>query len=311
MDLAEARDLRAALQRAALGGVLTGEELRDVHDTLKATRAARTALLRQKSAPVLEAIARDLPVLQEMEKEIARAIGPHGEVLDSASPTLKELRAQARSAYQSLMDSLERTVRRVQRHNILQEPLITQRNGRMVLLLKSEMKGRLPGIVHDVSDSGATIFVEPMAAITLGNQWRELRLAEEREEERVVRFLSDSVEDYSHDLLGGQELLARLDLAMAKARYSLATDAASTHGGRGRAAVRKSHGRSPSAAAGRGGPHYGQAGRGIARPAYHRPQRRWQDGGPQDRGAPLSYGPGRPSHSRQGGDPAPFRRRVR
>ena len=226
LELSEARDLHVALQRAALGGVLTGEELRDVHDTLKATRGARAALLRQKSVPALEAIARDLPVLQEMEKELARAIGPHGEVLDSASPTLKELRDQARFAYQSLTESLERTIRRVQRHNILQEPLITQRNGRMVLLLKSEMKGRLPGIVHDVSDSGATIFVEPMAAITLGNEWRELRLAVEREEERVVRTLSDSVETYSGDLLGGQELLSRLDMAMAKARYALATDAA-------------------------------------------------------------------------------------
>ena len=225
LDLAEAKDLRQALQRAALGGILTGEELLDVHDTLKATREARAAVLRQREMPILGAIAQNLPVLRDLERELAAAIGKSGEVLDSASLPLKELRAEARSAYQRLMDSLDRTVRRMQRHNILQEPIITQRNGRMVLLAKTEMRHRLPGIVHDVSDSGATLFVEPMAAIGLGNRWRELRLSEEREEERVLRSLSAQVETHSNDLLRGLELLAQLDLAMAKARYALAINA--------------------------------------------------------------------------------------
>ena len=222
LDLAEARDLRQALQRATLGGVLTGEELRQVHDTLRAAREARAAVLRQKDAPVLAAAARNLPLLRDLEKELAAAIGQSGEVLDGASAPLKELRAECRTAYQHLMGSMERTVRRVQRHGILQEPIITQRNGRMVLLVKTEMKHRLPGIVHDVSDSGATLFVEPMAAVGLGNLWRELRLAEEREEEKVLRSLSAIVEAHGDQLLLGLEMLARLDLAMARARYSLA-----------------------------------------------------------------------------------------
>ena len=228
IDLAEAVDLRQALQRAALGGILTGEELRDVHDTLKVTRGTRAALLRHKETPGLGAMAQNLPVLRELEKELAAVIGRSGEVLDSASPALRELRAESRAAHQRLVDSLERTVRRMQRHNILQEPIITQRNGRMVLLVKSEMKHRLPGIVHDDSDSGATLFVEPMAAIGLGNRWRELRLAEEREEERVLRSLSAKVEARSEELLLGLELLARLDLAMAKARYALSINASAS-----------------------------------------------------------------------------------
>ena len=146
-DLAEARDLRGPLQRAALGGVLTGEELRDLHDTLKTTQATRGAVLRGKDIPVLRGIAQGLPVLQELERGIAGAIGRSGEVLDTASPALKELRTEARSAHQRLQEALEKTMRRVQRHNVLQEPIITQRNGRMVLLLKTEMKQRLPGIV--------------------------------------------------------------------------------------------------------------------------------------------------------------------
>ena len=222
LDLEEARDLRQALQRATLGGVLTGEELRQVHDTLRAAREARAAVLRQKDAPVLAATARKLPLLRDLEKALAAAIGQSGEVLGGASAPLKELRAESRTAYQHLMGSMERTVRRVQRHGILQEPVITQRNGRMVLLVKTEMKHRFPGIVHDVSDSGATLFVEPMAAVGQGNLWRELRLAEEREEEKVLRSLSAIVEAHGDQLLRGLEMLARLDLAMARARYSLA-----------------------------------------------------------------------------------------
>ena len=225
LDLAEAKDLRHPLQRAALGGILTGEELRDVHDTLRAVRGARGAVLRLKDTPILGDTARNLPVLGDLESELSVSIGRSGEVLDSASQMLKGLRADARAAYQRLMDSLERTVRRMERNNILQEPIITQRNGRVVLLVKTEMKQLLPGIVHDVSDSGATLFVEPMAVVSLGNLWRELRLAEEREEERVLRSLSVKVEAHSNDLLLGLDLIAQLDLAMAKARYAIAINA--------------------------------------------------------------------------------------
>ena len=225
LELSEARDLGEALQRASLGGALTGEELRHVYYTLAATRRARAAVLRQKDMPVLGEVARGLPVLRDLEEQISSAIGVSGEVLDGASPVLKGLRAEGRSAYQRLMDSLERMVRRSQRDGILQEPIITQRNGRMVLLVKTEMKHRLPGIVHDVSDSGATLFVEPMAAVGLGNSWRELRLAEQREEEKVVRSLSAKVEAHSDELFLGGELLARLDLAMAKGRYASDTGA--------------------------------------------------------------------------------------
>jgi DNA mismatch repair protein MutS2 len=220
LNISDARDLGMALRRAQLGGTLAGEELRGVYDTLRVTREARAAVLRQTEMPILSRIARDLPVIMDMEQELAKSIGRSGEVLDSASPALRELRAETRAAYQRLADSLDRTMRRMQRNNILQEPIITQRNGRMVLLVKTEMRQRLPGIVHDVSDSGATLFVEPMAAIGLGNRWRELRLSEEREEERVLRALSARVGDHSDDLLLGLDLLARLDLAMAKGRYS-------------------------------------------------------------------------------------------
>ena len=222
MDLGGAKDLRQFLQRAALGGVLAGEELRHVLDTLMATRRTRAAVLRQKDVPALKAVAEDLPVLRDLEAALSDSIGPSGEVRDGATPTLKDLRAESRAAHKRLVDSLERAVRRLQRQNILQEPIVTQRNGRMVLLIKTEMKHRLQGIVHDVSDSGATLFVEPMAAIGPGNLWRELCLAEEREAEKVLRSLSSEVGANNDDITGGLHLLAHLDLAVAKARYSIA-----------------------------------------------------------------------------------------
>jgi DNA mismatch repair protein MutS2 len=158
-----------------------------------------------------------------LEQAIGSAVSPAGEVLDDASPALRQLRQESRSAHQRLNEVMERNLRRLQRQELVQEPIVTQRNGRLVLLIKAEMRSRVPGIVHDVSDSGATVFVEPMPAIDLGNRWREARLAEEREEERVLRHLSSMVGQASQNLLLTLDLLARLDLAMAKGRYSAAT----------------------------------------------------------------------------------------
>ncbi len=228
VNLSSASDLRSILQRASLGGALLGEELRQVHDTLKTARQARSALLRRKELPILSTTARDILDLRELERELAASIGKNGQVLDAATPILKKLRGEAKAAHEHLTQALQRIVRRIQRAKhvgALQEPIITERNGRLVLLVKAEMRQHLPGIVHDVSGSSATLFVEPLPLVTLGNQWRELRLAQEREEERVLRHLSDLVENHSQDMLRVLELLAQLDLALAKGRYSLASHA--------------------------------------------------------------------------------------
>ena len=225
LDMGEAADLRPVLQRAALAGVLRGEELRQVAGTLRSMRGVRGVLSRRRESAILRSAAQGLPSLQALEDRLDRSIGTAGEVLDTASHALRALRVDSRAAYQGLMDSMERVLRQAQRQGILQEPIITERQGRMVLLVKAEMKGRLPGIVHDVSDSGASLFVEPMSVVGSGNRWRELRLAEEREVERVLRDLSAEVESAGGDLLRGVETMARLDLAMAKARYASAVSA--------------------------------------------------------------------------------------
>ena len=223
LDFGEAGDVSVEAQRAAKGGVLTGLELRAVADTLRAGRLARGAFLRRdKACPALALLARNIPDMDAREAAIFRAIGVDGNVEDAASPTLRELRSQARIAYGRLEDTLQRLVRSDRTKQVLQEQLVTERNGRLVVPVRVEMRSRMPGLVHDVSGSGETIFVEPLAAVSLGNQWRELKLAESREEERVLRELSLSIGDYADEVDLTQGLLARLDAALAKGRYALA-----------------------------------------------------------------------------------------
>ena len=218
-------DFRELFQRALLGGLLRGEELFLVRELLRAARYDRTELGRHEEIPMLSSISEIIPELGDLERAISGAISPSGEVLDNASPVLHNLRQEARQAQNRLNEIMERNLRRLQRAEVVQEPLITQRNGRMVLLIKAEMRYRVPGIVHDVSDSGATVFVEPMPAIEVGNRWREARLAEGREVERVLRQLSGMVGMSGEDLLLTLDLMARLDLDIAKARYSAAIGA--------------------------------------------------------------------------------------
>lgn len=214
-------DLRELVQRAMLDGVIRGEELHTLQVMTAAARYNRDHLVRHEDMALLGGIAENIPNLSAIEQAIALAISPAGEILDDASPTLRQLRNDARTAYNQLNDVMQRSLRRFQRRSLVQEPIITQRNGRLVLLIKAEMKSQAPGIVHDVSDSGATVFVEPMPAIDLGNRWRETRLAEEREEERILRHLSALVGQAGDDFLLTLDLMARLDMAMAKGRYSI------------------------------------------------------------------------------------------
>ena len=215
-------DFRPYVNRALLGGLLRGEELHSLRGLAEAARYSRTGLSRHEELPLLTGLAEKLPDLTPLERAIRSSISPAGEVLDDASPVLRQLREESRVAQQRVNGAMERQLRRLQRQDLVQEPIITQRNGRLVLLVKADVRSRVQGIVHDVSDSGATVFVEPLAAIELGNRWREARLAEEREEERVLRQLSALAGGVGPDLLLALDLLARLDLAMAKGYYSAA-----------------------------------------------------------------------------------------
>ena len=222
LEFGPEQDISELIQRALLGGLLRGEELYAVRAFARAARHDRDELSGREDLPLLSSLSSNLPELGHLDRGIGAAISPTGEVLDYASPLLGRLRTESRQAQNRLNEIMERNLRRFQRAEVVQEPIITQRNGRMVLLIKTEMRYRVAGIVHDVSDSGATVFVEPMAAVDMGNRWREARLAEEREVERVLRQLSIRVGETAEDLLLGLDIVARLDLDVAKARYATA-----------------------------------------------------------------------------------------
>ena len=219
-EFSAARDVRRPVESAALGATLSGPDLRDVAGTARALGSARSVVGSQSDLGILSHLARQIPDFRDLETQLSRSIGREGEVLDGASRQLAEMRIRTRETFNSLESSLQTMMRGLYARGVLQEALITQRQGRMVILVKSEMRQHVQGIVHDVSASGATLFVEPLPAISHGNQWQELRLAALREEERVLRELSGLVGDRTDDLMLGMDMLARIDLAMAKARYS-------------------------------------------------------------------------------------------
>ena len=229
LELGPGDDLRPAVRRAQLGGVLSGAELRSAAALAAAARLNRSALARRDDLPLLAAIVQNLPDLSELENAVNRAVSPAGEALDQASPELARLRRESRAAYTALNEVMQRALRRYQRAGVAQENIVTERNGRMVLLIKNDFKGQVPGIIHDVSDSGATVFIEPMPAIELGNRWRETRLAEQREEERVFRELSALAGRHSAEITLTLRLMGRLDLAVAKGRYAAALRAVPPH----------------------------------------------------------------------------------
>ena len=225
-DLSMTRDVRPILARAAFWAVLTGDELRTVADAIGLARRAKAVGSRiRRRIPHLHTIARGIADLRDLEREVCAKVSPSGELLDDATPYLRETRAEMRAAYRRALDRIEEAVGGADRAEALQDQLVTVRNERLVAPVKAEFRGRLPGIVHAVSDSGATLFVEPLEAVKATNAWRE-RAAEEREEcERILRRLSASVGRRAADLAYALELVGRLDAVLAKARYAVATGA--------------------------------------------------------------------------------------
>ena len=207
--------------RASIGGILTGLELLAVAQTIDVQARAKSGVLAvRQHAPLLADFAESIPNLSELTRQIRGRIEDRGVVRDDATHTLRALRSQIRQAYQRVTDSLNTLIQRAQSDNALQDNVISVRNDRLVVQVKAEMRSRVPGIVHDASNTGATLFVEPFSTVEIGNTWRELALAEEREIRKVLRDLSTLVGELARDIQRGSELTARLDLILARARYS-------------------------------------------------------------------------------------------
>jgi len=219
LTIGGAHDIRPAVELAARSGVLDPQALLDVRSTLVACRDLKKSLEHaQEQAPHLAQTAAGLPETYGIVDAITRILSERGEVLDSASPKLADIRRSLRAARDRLMSRLQRYL--TESGNKLQEPIITQRDGRYVIPLRAEFKGQIKAIVHDQSASGATLFVEPLPVVDLNNEVRELELAERDEERRILAELSALVGQHAVELKHGIENLAVLDLAFAKAKYA-------------------------------------------------------------------------------------------
>ncbi len=222
-----ARDVRDKVGVARRGATLTPADLLDIRATLVSGRALQRTLSRvERQFPLLADIAARIQPAERLIDEIDRCIDDRAEVRDGASPELSRARRDVRIAHDRLHDRLQRLISSARVGPYLQEAIITQRGGRYVIPLKADFKGRVRGIVHDQSASGATIFVEPLATVELNNQWREAQLAEEKAIQKVLATLSAAVADEANAVQWTVEALAELDLAFAKAKYASAIDAA-------------------------------------------------------------------------------------
>ncbi|MBM3154024.1 MAG: endonuclease MutS2 [Chloroflexi bacterium] len=215
------RDVREEAKMAALGKVLESAKLVEIHDTLGAVSRLRSRLSKLSNEfPKLWCIAQGIVELRQLEKDIGSSISSTGEVLDSVSPKLANTRQRLRQARGELLKRLDGIMKGTKGRTIIQEHLITEREGRYVIPVKVECRREIKGIVHDVSNTGATVFVEPWATMELGNELRELALDEKREIERILGELSNKVGAHEAEIRRNVELVAELDMALAKARYA-------------------------------------------------------------------------------------------
>jgi DNA mismatch repair protein MutS2 len=220
------RDLDALLPRLARGGALTGAELLELAATLRVcAEASRFLARRADSAPQLAAIASALVDHGELAAEIERSLEPSGDVADAASPALAQARRAARELAGAAKERIERYLGDPEIAPALQDAFVTLRGDRYVLPVRAGSRDRVPGIVHDASASGTTFFVEPQAVVELNNRKKQADLAVERETRRVLAELCARTARRLPEIDANLEVLARLDLAFARAALAQQQDA--------------------------------------------------------------------------------------
>jgi DNA mismatch repair protein MutS2 len=223
-SIGQAADIRDAVKMASLGKILEPLSLIDCRRTLSILRQVRGSLAEaSEEIPLLWEIARNFVELPGVEKEINNCLSPAGDILDRASIELAAIRRQIGEVRQTLRTRLEDLIRTPENQKIIQEAIITEREGRYVIPVRADSRKGIEGITHDVSNTGATVFVEPVIAIELGNTVRELLSEEKREIERILRELSLAIGTHEPEISDSITKLAELDLAMAKARFARAT----------------------------------------------------------------------------------------
>ncbi len=213
-------DTRDTLKRIKAVSALSMRELLDIASCLRAIRIAKSALTKEPDQMRLAAMAVNLPSYKFIEDELNRCILNEDEMFDGASPALSRIRRELRVANEKVREKLNSMIRSSTYQQYLQDPIITMRNGRFVIPVKQEYRKQIPGLIHDQSGSGQTLFIEPAAVVELGNTFKKL-LAQERDEiERILSELTSMVAPYGEDIYNALILLGEIDLRFAKAQLA-------------------------------------------------------------------------------------------
>ena len=209
-----------ALGRAERGGMLNTRELLDIAGLLANARRVRDYYKEDGEGTAIDKLFLAVHPNNFLEEKITSAILDENEIADTASAELAEIRRHKRAAAAKGRQILQRIISSPSYRNVLQDALITQRGGRFVVPVKAECRGELPGLVHDTSSSGATLFVEPMGVVQANNELKELEAKEEKEIDRILYALSGEAAGFSRDILWDYDLLVRLDLIFARGELS-------------------------------------------------------------------------------------------
>lgn len=224
--LGQIYDIGPALHFSRKGGTLTMRQLLQV---LYNIRVASNMVTWFKSdlpqMPILMGMAEVLVTFPRLADNIDRCVLSEDEMADNASPELRNIRRSIVRQNEAIRNRLGQIISSSDNKTYLQDAIVTMRDGRYVVPVKAEHRGRIPGIVHDQSSTGATIFIEPQVIVNLNNELRELELAEKAEIERILAELSSAVAEHFHDLSNNQKLLTEMDVIFAKGKLSVKMDA--------------------------------------------------------------------------------------
>ncbi len=215
------KNVNNALARAAAGSVLNTRELLDIGEVLRVIRSlSQWRASNSGSADSLDPLFNALTPNNYLESSIFNAITAEDEIADKASPALADIRRQIRIKEASVREKLDKYTKSSTMSKFLQENIVTQRNGRYVIPVKNEYRSEVPGLVHDTSSSGATVFIEPMAVVEANNEVKVLKSKEREEIDRILAELSSQAGDFAQSIKNSYECAVEINLIFAKAQYA-------------------------------------------------------------------------------------------
>ena len=213
-----AKDIRQLLKKIKIGSILDTLELLDIRSTMATMRDVKRFFKETEiEAPILKSKATQIEILGNLEQKIDRTIDEHGAVKDDASTELRRIRRELKAAQEAIKEKIFNILHNASYQKFFQDAIVTMRGDRYVIPIKQEYRREFPGLVHDQSATAATLFIEPMAVVELGNTVRQTSAAEKNEIQRILRVLSSDINSQSDILLSNAQILAEVDFAFAKA----------------------------------------------------------------------------------------------